>query len=102
MALEMTYKLGGDTPITAYVRIRRVTIEYDPEKANLLSTGKKYVALPYLEIKSGKTKNVLETWCNEQTFIFAYDHTSNDSAIKQAYIFLKSLPEFSSSIDIND
>jgi hypothetical protein len=105
MALQMTYKLGGDFDITAYVRIKEVHILHNPSKANALTldgkgTGTKYVAKPVLEVKSAKNKNTLDTWNAE--WFFAYDHTINKNPINQAYDYLKTLPEFSVIVDVND
>lgn len=101
MALQMTYNLGADFPITAYLRIKNLNITYDPIAADKLSPGLKFIMTPLLEVKSGRLKNVLETWCNI-SWISAYDHTTNTNAIKQAYIYLKTLPEFTGAIDANE
>lgn len=95
MALEMTYNLQGDYPITAYVRIRAVPIRYEPSQTT------KYRASISLEVKSAKEKNALDSW-SSSSWDFDYDHTSNKNVIQQAYERLKSLPEFSTSIDKND
>ena len=94
MALQMTYNLQGDYPITAYVRIKSVTITHQP------SDTTKYRAKIILEVKSGKLKNSLDTWGGN--FDFDYDHVINASPIKQAYAHLKTLPEFSTATDTND
>lgn len=100
MALQMNYNLGGDFPITAYVRIKTVRIEYDPVTAVLLGVTK-YIGRIILEVKSGKNKNVLDTWSNA-LWVFGYDHTINKDVISQAYQYLKTLPEFISVIDVTD
>jgi hypothetical protein len=105
MALQMNYKLAGDFDVTAYVRIESVNINYAPNRAIALKesgvgNGTKYIATPVLEVKSGKNKNRLEMW--NGGWVFAYDHTSNQSPIQQAYAYLKTLPEFSVITDLND
>ena len=99
MALEMIYNLQGDYPITAYVRIKRVDIRHDVSKAQELG-GTKWVASIFLEAKSAKEKNSLDTWSSE-AWDFAYNPNGND-ALQQAYNHLKTLPEFSIVIDRND
>lgn len=94
----MTYNLGGDLPITAYVRIKKVEITHNPTKAVELG-GTKWVASISLEVKSAKDKNVLETW--SKPWEFAYD-PQGGNLIAQGYTYLKTLPEFSAVTDKND
>lgn len=96
----MTYNLGGDFPLTAYVRIKRLVIDFNPALAVLLGATK-YVGRPILEVKSGRNKNLLDTWTNE-SWVFGYDHTINKDAISQAYQYLKTLPEFVGVTDVTD
>lgn len=98
MALEMTYNLRGDFPITAYVRIKSVTIKHNPARAQELG-GTKWVASISLEVKSAKEKNALDTWSNDN-WQFAPDLAGN--VIQQAYNYLKTLPEFTAATDKND
>ena len=101
MALQMNYSLGGDYTLTsAYLRIVNLRIEYDPVKADALTSGMKFVMYPVLQVKSAKAKNQLDIWGGG--WVCAYDHTSNTNAIKQAYTFLKTLPEFATATDQND
>lgn len=100
MALQMTYNLAGDFPITAYVRIKTVSIEYNPSVAITLGVTK-YIGKIVLEVKSAKNKNSLDTWSSGM-WIFGYDHTISKDVISQAYQYLKTLPEFSSVVDVVD
>ena len=100
MALEMTYNLQGDYPITAYVRIKTVTIRHDVTKAVELG-GTKWVATITLEVKSAKDKNALDTWGGNWEFAPSFANGADD-LIKQAYTYLKTLPEFSVVTDKND
>jgi hypothetical protein len=100
MALEMTYNLGGDLPITAYVRIKQVTVRHDIVKAVELG-GTKWVASISLEVKSAKDKNTLDTWAKPWEFAPSMLNGADD-LIKQAYTYLKTLPEFSTVTDRND
>lgn len=99
MALEMTYNLQGDYPITAYVRIKQVTVRHDVAKAVELG-GTKWVATIILEVKSAKDKNPLDTWTPTMGE-FAYD-PQGGNLIAQGYTYLKTLPEFSIVTDKND
>lgn len=102
MALTKDYTLNGDFTISsAYLRIKEILIEYDPIKAGELSVGLKFIARPRIEVRPTKGKNKLEEWQSTQ-WVFAYDHTSNVNAIKQAYTYLKTLPEFSGATDSNE
>jgi len=108
MALELNYNLGGVDGVlitSAYVRIESVVITHNPSKAASLTTegrgtGTKYFIIPALQVKNAKNKIHLEYFSGR--WEFAYDHTSNQNPIKQAYDFLKTLPEFSVATDVND
>jgi hypothetical protein len=100
MALEMEYNLQGDYPITAYVRIKQVTVRHDVAKAVELG-GTKWVASISLEVKSAKDKNALDTWSKPWEFAPSFANGADD-LIKQAYTYLKTLPEFSIVTDRND
>lgn len=100
MALEMTYNLQGDYPITAYVRIKKVEVTHNPTKAVELG-GTKWVASISLEIKSAKEKNTLDTWSKPWEFAPSFANRADD-LVKQAYTYLKTLPEFASVVDKND
>lgn len=101
MALQINYLLGGDFQITAYARILSLNLTYDPVTAGLLLANAKFIMKPILEIKSGKLKNRLDTY-NSPNWVLAYDQTSIINAVMQAYIYLKTLPEFSGAIDTTD
>ena len=100
MALEMTYNLQGDYPITAYVRIKKVEVTHNPAKAIELG-GTKYVASITLEVKSAKDKNALDIWSKPWEFAPSFANGADD-IIKQAYTYLKTLPEFPTVTDKND
>lgn len=108
MALEMTYYLEGVDGLeitNAYLRISGFEIEFNPSIAALLTSkgkgnGTKYfIRNLMLEVKKAKPKNTIARFGG---FELAYDHTINASPIKQAYDYLKTLPEFTSSVDITD
>ena len=100
MALEMTYNLQGDFPITAYVRIKKLDLRHDTAKAVELG-GTKWVASITLEVKSAKEKNALDTWSKPWEFAPSMANGADD-IVKQAYTYLKTLPEFSVVTDKND
>lgn len=100
MALEMTYNLQGDYPILAYVRIKKIDLTHNPSRAVELG-GIRWVAYISLDVKSAKDKNVLDTWSKPWEFAPSFAAGAND-LIKQAYVFLKALPEFYTAIDKND
>jgi len=89
----------------AYIRIDSVITSRNPIDAALLTSlgkgsGTKYIAHPVLEVMKDKDKTRLEV--KKGDYNFAYDHTSNDNIYKQAYNFLKTLPEFLAATDVND
>lgn len=94
MALEMTYNLQGDYPITAYVRIKSVQVRQEV-------SATKYRASIHVEVKSAKEKNPLDSWSSD-TWDFDYDITINKNLIQQAYERLKTLPEFSTATNTID
>lgn len=109
MALQMTYFLEGVDGIeitNAYIRIDKFAIAYDPTLAGLLAsqgkgTGNKWVVKNIaLAVKKAKNKNTLTLFGGG--YDIAFDHTINASAVKQAYDYLKTLPEFSTSSDVLD
>lgn len=109
MALEMTYYLEGVDGLeitNAYLRIEKFAVAYDPQLAvSLASQGKgsgnKWVIKNIaLAVKKAKNKNTLTFFGGG--YDIAFDHTINASAVKQAYDYLKTLPEFSTSSDVLD
>lgn len=119
MGLQMTYKIGGDLPITAYFRIQNISIYHNPPEVELLkkelleskkeevNPDKKEVAIENKKhivhivdayISSGKGKNVLEVLRGNWRFI--YDESIKESILVQAYNYLKTLPEFKGAFDV--
>jgi len=86
----MTYNLEGDFPITAYDVVGAIALG-----------GTKWVASISLEVKSAKDKNALDHWSKPWEFAPSFANGADD-LIKQAYLYLKTLPEFSIVTDKND
>jgi hypothetical protein len=105
MGLQMTYKIGGDLPIIAYIKIKTISIYYNPPEIKSLegeskSKGnrKHIFQIVDLDLSSGRGKNVLEVLRGQWKFI--YDEKNKDSVLVQGYNYLKSLPEFTGAFDV--
>jgi hypothetical protein len=100
MALRLNYTHNIDLVITnAYVRIKKLIIEYNPELASSLG-GNKRVGRPYLEVKFEKNKNFNVEW-NDERWVFPLMAGQGD-AETQAYNYLKTQPGFEVATNDND
>lgn len=98
MALILTYTHDEDLVITnAYIRIKKISLEHDPELAQSLG-GQKHVCRISVEVKQSKNNKWKVDW-HDDKWVFA---VTTGNLLDQAYNYLKSLPAFAGAVDTND